>query len=61
MVSLIGATTTETGLTVTARLDVDEYPTGVTVPDAAMAQLALQPHTLHPQSNYTLIPRTCPA
>ena len=60
VVSLIGATTTETGLTVTARLDVDEYPTGVTVPDAAMAHLALQPHTLHPQWNYTLAPRTSP-
>ena len=57
MVSLIGATTTETGLTVTARLDVDEYPTGVTVADATLAQRALQPHTLHPQWNYTLLPR----
>jgi hypothetical protein len=57
VVGLIGATTTTTGLTVTARLDLDEYPTGVSVPDAVMAQLALQPHALHPQWNYTLLPR----
>lgn len=57
VVSLIGTTTTTTGLTVTARLDLDEYPTGVTVPDAVMAQLALRSHTLHPQWNYTLLPR----
>ena len=57
IISLIGTTTTTTGLTVTARLDLDEYPTGVTVPDSAMATLALRPHTRHPQWNYTLLPR----
>jgi hypothetical protein len=57
VVSLIGATTTATGLTVTARLDLDDYPTGVSVPDEALAQLALQPHSIHPQWNYTLLPR----
>jgi hypothetical protein len=61
VVSLIGTTTTQTGLTVTARLDLDHYPTGITVPDAAMAQLALQPHATHPQWNYTLAPRTPPS
>ena len=57
VVSLIGATTTATGLTVTARLDLAEYPTGVSVPDATMARLALRPHATHPQWNYTLAPR----
>jgi hypothetical protein len=57
VVSLIGATSTTTGLTVTARLDLDQYPTGVSIPDAVMAQLALHPHTVHPQWNYTLVPR----
>jgi hypothetical protein len=57
VVSLIGATSTTTGLTVTARLDLDDYPTGVTVPDAVMAQLALHPHAVRPQWNYTLAPR----
>ncbi len=57
VVSLIGATTTAAGLTVTARLDLDDYPTGVSVPDQALAQLALQPHSIHPPWNYTLLPR----
>jgi len=59
VVSLIGTTTT-TGLTVTARLDVDQYPTGVIVSDAEMASLALQPHATHPRWNYTLSPRPSP-
>jgi hypothetical protein len=57
VVSLIGATSTTTGLTVTARLDRDRYPTGVSIPDAVMAQLALHPHAVHPKWNYTLVPR----
>jgi len=57
IVSLIGTTTTEMGLTVTARLDVDDYPTGVKVADSVMAHLDLHPHTTHPQWNYTLVPR----
>jgi hypothetical protein len=60
VVSLIGTTTTTTGLTVTARLDLDDYPTGVTVSNAEMASLALQPHATHPQWNYTLSPRSLP-
>jgi len=58
VVSLIGTTTTMAGLTVTARLDVDEYPTGMTVSDAELASLALQPHATHPRWNYTLVPRS---
>jgi hypothetical protein len=57
IVSLIGATSTTAGLKVTARLDLDAYPTGVKVPDAAMSQLKLEPHAIHPQWNYTLVPR----
>jgi DDE family transposase len=57
MVSLIGATSTTTGLTVTARLGLDDYPTGVAVPGAVLARLALHPHAVHPQWNYTLAPR----
>ena len=57
IVSLIGATSTTTGLKVTARLDLDASPTGVKVPDAAMSQLKLEPHATYPQWNYTLAPR----
>jgi hypothetical protein len=60
VVSLIGTTTTTAGLTVTARLDLDEYPTGVTVSDAELANLDLQPHATYPQWNYTLAPRPHP-
>ena len=57
IVSLIGTTTTTTGLTVTAHLDRGDYPTGIKVPDVVMAQLSLRPHPIHPQWNYTLVPR----
>jgi hypothetical protein len=56
IVSLIGATSTTTGLRVTAQLDLEAYPTGVKVPDDVIAQLNLEPHALHPQWNYTLAP-----
>jgi hypothetical protein len=58
VVSLIGATTTDTGLTVSAQLDTDDYPTGVSIPDAVMAHLNLRPHDVHPHWNYTLFPRS---
>jgi hypothetical protein len=58
VVSLIGATTTAAGLTVSAQLDREAYPTGESVTDAALAQLTLRPHATHPQWNYTLLPRS---
>ncbi len=58
VVSLIGTTTTDPGLTVSAPLDTDDYPTGVSVPDAVFAHLALYPHETRPHRNYTLLPRT---
>jgi hypothetical protein len=58
VVSLIGTTTTDTGLTVSAQLDAADYPTGVAIPDEVFAQLALRPHETHPQWNYTLLPRS---
>lgn len=60
VVSLIGTTTTATGLSVSAHLDRDDYPTGLAVSDEALAQLALCPHDTHPQWNYTLSPRSEP-
>ena len=60
VVSLIGTTTTKTGPTITAGLDLDEYPAGVRVSDAELASLALQPYATHPQWNYTLAPRPHP-
>jgi len=57
IVSLIGTTSTTAGLTVTARLDLTDYPTGVEVTDAELAALALTRHETNSQWNYTLAPR----
>ncbi len=54
----IRETTTQTGLTVQAWLVTDDYPTGLTVSDEAMAALNLDPHEVCPQWNYTIRPRT---
>jgi Rhodopirellula transposase DDE domain len=58
VVNLIGATRTKTGLRVKAMLDPKVYPTGIKISNAAMAQLHVTPHEVHPQWNYTLQPRS---
>lgn len=64
IVSLIGATTTRTGLSVHAELDETSYPNGIKVSDTEMATVRqrLQPHDFHGDWNYTLRPprRTTP-
>jgi Rhodopirellula transposase DDE domain len=57
VVALIGAPRTKTGLRVKAVLDPQVYPTGVKISDAAMAQLDVTPHEVHPQWNSTVPPR----
>ncbi len=57
IVQLIANTTTETGLTVACRLDVDTYEKGVQVSDAEMATLNIQPANFHGEWNYTIAPR----
>lgn len=54
IVESIAATTTRTGLRVTAQLDTDDYPTGVAIGDAEMAALPLIRHALHGDWNYVL-------
>jgi hypothetical protein len=54
IVNLIGATTTSTGLTVTAELDTAEYPTGITVSDEEMKALPITRATWHGEWNYTI-------
>jgi hypothetical protein len=56
VVSLIGATTTASGLRVKARLDKKKYPTGVQVPDEQMKTIKLRLHRFHGDWNYTLEP-----
>lgn len=60
IVSLIAATSTQTGLTVRCELDPNAYPTGLKVSDAELAAVNLQPHEFHGDWNYTIRPRTGP-
>lgn len=57
VLNLIAATTTRTGLTVRSELDVNDYPTGRTVPDADMETLNLRTDAFHGEWNYSLLPR----
>jgi len=59
IVKTIEATTTATGLRVTAALDDGSYPTGITISDEQMTSIqarALTPHDFHGDWNYTLHP-----
>lgn len=56
IISLIGATTTRTGLEVYARLDQRDYPTKIQVSDAQLAAVALTGDEFHPEWNYTIAP-----
>jgi len=57
IVSLIGSTTTRTGLTVRAALDTERYETGIKVSDEELAAVQLMPHEFHGDWNYTIKPR----
>ncbi len=57
IVQLIASTTTDTGLTVTCRLDDGDYAKGIKVTDAEMAALNIQPADFHGEWNYTIAPR----
>src|ERR1700733_6113009 len=59
IISTIGAVTTATGLTVTAVLDENAYPTGTKISNARMRDIenrALTRHPFHGEWNYTLTP-----
>ena len=56
ILKLIGATTTDTGLTVTATLDTGTYPTGIKISDREMAALPITRNPFHGDWNYTLHP-----
>jgi hypothetical protein len=57
VVKLIGATVTQTGLKVKARLDKRKYPTKVKVTDEQMRALNIKPHAFHGEWNYTIEPK----
>ena len=56
IINLIGATTTTTGLAVTAQLDTGVYPTGIKISDREMKQLPITRDPLHGDWNYTMLP-----
>ena len=60
IVQLIGATTTQTGLTVRCELDANSYPKGIKVTDAEMAALAIERDAFHGEWNYTISPHQKP-
>ena len=53
---LIGATTTCTGLTITAELDTSEYATGLIFAKKQVEVLPIDRHGFHPDWNYTVRP-----
>ncbi len=56
IVSLIGSTTTTTGLRVRSEIDKRSYPLGVSVSAGKMDQIRLQRHDVHGDWNYTIHP-----
>jgi hypothetical protein len=63
IVQTIAATTTRTGLTVSAELDPGEYPKGIKISDRQMKDLEqreLRRHQFHGEWNYDLIPARGP-
>ena len=57
VVSLISATTTETGLKVYAELDATKYEKGRKVPDEEFANLNSRPSRFHGEWNYVIRPQ----
>jgi Rhodopirellula transposase DDE domain len=60
IVQAIAATTTRTGLTVSAELDTGDYPKGIKIPDRDIKNLekrkVLRRHDFHGEWNYCLVP-----
>src|SRR6266581_3434067 len=56
VVELISATTTSTGLTVTAELDTSDYATGLLYTKKQVGALPVDRHGFHPDWNYTVRP-----
>ena len=57
IVNLIGNTTTRKGLKIKAKLDLNEYPTGIKVPDDEMLKIKIKKEKFHGEWNYTISPQ----
>ena len=60
IVELIGATTTQTGLTVRCELDDKTYSKGLQVSDEQMNSLNIRRDDFHGEWNYTIAPSSTP-
>lgn len=54
--SLIGHTTTRTGLHIKAALDTNTYQQGIKVSDEDLANVRLNQDSFHGEWNYTVVP-----
>ena len=57
ILNLISSTTTKSGLTVKAEIDLNKYPKGIKVSDAQMRLLAIRRNEFHGEWNYILNPQ----
>ncbi len=57
IISLIGCTTSTTGLKVYARLDENVYERDIKISDADLAAVNLHPDPFHGEANYTIKPQ----
>lgn len=56
IIELISATTTTSGLKISAEWDQGSYPTGIRITDKELAAVPLEPHDWHGEWNYTISP-----
>lgn len=56
IVSLIGNTTTDTGLHIKAKLDLNSYPKGIKITDEVFAAVNIEKDSFHGEWNYTILP-----
>ena len=57
IISLIGSTTTQTGLRVRSEIDEMRYPKGVVITDEQIASINIERHEFHGDWNYTIHPK----
>ena len=58
IVNLIGNTTTDTGLRIKAKLDLNTYPKGIEVTDEAVEAINIEKHKFHGEWNYAISPKS---
>jgi len=57
VVNLIGSTKTRSGLKIQSKLDLNEYPTGIKVPEEEFLKIKIKKNKFHGEWNYTISPR----